>query len=256
MTGFIHQKSVFQAYRYGVLLAMSVMLLISIVPIIITANYVNHASSANFLLAPDEWINRLPLAVITAEGELEAKHFFEEFGGTQHNIVFAQISVVVSTLLQNWNTTTENYITLAIALGVLLVIVRIAYLYFERRLLLTLATLMVGAWLVFNTQSDIIWVSMVMSIRLHVVFFLLVGLLVLMSPNLTMGRILLLSVIGFFATFSGSVGMMVWPAYFFVLLFHPSRSWRYLALLLVLGTLFVLLYVYSISDTVLAARQL
>ncbi|MCU0465141.1 MAG: hypothetical protein MUF38_11290, partial [Anaerolineae bacterium] len=32
--------------------------------------------------------------------------------------------------------------------------------------------------------------------------------------------------------------------------------WRYLALLLVLGTLFVLLYVYSISDTVLAARQL
>ncbi|MCU0464399.1 MAG: hypothetical protein MUF38_07490 [Anaerolineae bacterium] len=250
------QKAISPSHGYVTLLLVVVAIVVGIIPIVGIINFVASHASVNFFMGRDEWITRLPVAILAAEGQLEFKHFFEQFGGTHHNIIFAQISVVLSTLLQNWSITSENYLTLLLAFVIVLLIVRVAYLYFDRSFLLAALTFALGAWLIFNAQSSVIWLSMVMSIRFHVILFFLIGLLILMSPNLTTGRVLLLAILGFWATFSASIGMMVWPAYFLVLLFHPARKTRYLVILIALGTLFTVLYVYVVSDTVLNTPRL
>ncbi|MEP7290994.1 MAG: hypothetical protein ABI835_04380 [Chloroflexota bacterium] len=210
-------------------------------PLLVVANILIEGVNIPFY---DQWFVSYPIAIYALDGKLEFAQLANDWWG--HRIFFTNLVTLISARFFQWNLFLELFVTVALAVALLLLVVALVYRDFRH--LLPFVTIPISV-MIFSLRGRHTWMTSFQSCFLFVTLFFLLALWMLQSGKVGWRPLLLAALFALCATFSLASGMIVWALLLVGLPLFGYRKPAYLIFWLIAAAVSIYLY-YSGVDTV------
>jgi hypothetical protein len=170
----------------------------------------------------DEWNNSLYIAAKTASGTLTLADLFRP--NNEHLIVFTHLQTAALTVLTRWNLLVAMYFNLLVALGTFALLIDLVRRESWEMAWITAAPL---SAMMFAMRQHENWLWAIQITFILILFWLVTAIWLIKTQPTNWKTVLLVSVISLFATYTFTIGLLMWPLLALLLWLRRDRDWRH-----------------------------
>ncbi|MEP7290992.1 MAG: hypothetical protein ABI835_04370 [Chloroflexota bacterium] len=212
-----------------------IILLGALLPLLLlVAVVIQEGSNTPFL---DQWDTSLRIALDTIHGNLSPATLVLPHG--DHRIVFTNLVTIVSARLFHWNLYLELFVTIGLAVALLLLVLKLVRREFPQVVYIVLIPI---SSLIFSLRGRHTWMTSFQSCFLFVTLFFLLGLWTLMRGKVGWRSLLIATFFAVCCTFSLANGIIAWFLLFVALLVLGYRKPAYLIFWIAAAAVSIFLY--------------